>query len=653
MLTPLNQQLGYAKGGDTSPRQAEVDAGAPFLSMSQPPQSAQQANYTRVFRSFSPESSTPTPADVAAVGHPAPGLAAPGAQMAALMAAPPPAAPAPAPQAPVASTAQAPASMPAAQAPPMPSGAQKTPLSADGFAEYLQQLRAMGVRSPLATQQDVGQQLAAQGRGPDSTLVHMAPSEVAGLNALAQSHLGRPLTINPTTGLPEAGILSSILPMVLGAVLSPFITPIGAAAVVGAGAGLMEHSLTKGLMAGLSAFGGAGIGGALSGMMGIGGSAAAGLGSAAADAGAIGGGAASGIAGDISATMAPAAEGIAGAGAGAGASASDLALNSIAQGAASTVPEAGAWTPALEAAYPGMGATSGVVGAAAPAAVAPAAVAPAATQGASTGLKGLMSNAYGKFGTALQQGATRAIPGMSSPLGIPGLGALGVPQWASSAAGAAGVMNTLSDAMKPNALKTPTTEDKYPYMGPYKAVPRTLNTPPASRFNDQGIPTDSSEFNWFSSSQPDLPYAYETQSGGAPPGYPGYTPPTPAELKARGYAQGGIVSLKPGGFVMDARSVSELGNGSSSAGKELLRKHGGEPIDGGKGDGVSDDIPARIKGSKNDQEARVARDEVKFSPKAVRKMGGPQKLYALVDAAHRARASAGRGQDTGLRRALA
>lgn len=57
--------------------------------------------------------------------------------------------------------------------------------------------------------------LAALGRGEDKMLVHMTPHEVAGLQRLALA-TGGSLTINPVTGLPEAGWLSSILPMVLG-----------------------------------------------------------------------------------------------------------------------------------------------------------------------------------------------------------------------------------------------------------------------------------------------------------------------------------------------------------------------------------------------------------------------------------------------------
>jgi hypothetical protein len=120
-------------------------------------------------------------------------------------------------------------------------------------------------------------------------------------------------------------------------------------------------------------------------------------------------------------------------------------------------------------------------------------------------------------------------------------------------------------------------------------------------------------------------------------------------------AAGGPVNMHNGAFVVDARTVSELGNGSSNAGIELLQRLGGQPVRGG-GDGVSDSVPARIGGK---QEARVARDEVIFQPKAVKRLGGgsakrgTQKLYAMMEKAHKARKRAGRGQDTKLARGLA
>ncbi len=113
--------------------------------------------------------------------------------------------------------------------------------------------------------QTAAQHLAAQGRGPDTTLVHMAPGEVKSLQAIAMAH-GGSLTINPQTGLPEAGFLSSLLPMIAGAALTA--TGVGApmaALLVGGGTGLATGNLRKGLMAGLGAFGGAGLGSALAG----------------------------------------------------------------------------------------------------------------------------------------------------------------------------------------------------------------------------------------------------------------------------------------------------------------------------------------------------------------------------------------------------
>lgn len=124
--------------------------------------------------------------------------------------------------------------------------------------------------------------MAATGRGPDSTLVHMSPREVQGLQALAQTQ-GQSLTINPQTGLPEAGILDNLLPAIAGFALNAFAPGIGGAVgsalgltggmastvgtglLVGGATGLASGSLEKGLMAGLGAYGGAGLGGALAG----------------------------------------------------------------------------------------------------------------------------------------------------------------------------------------------------------------------------------------------------------------------------------------------------------------------------------------------------------------------------------------------------
>lgn len=112
------------------------------------------------------------------------------------------------------------------------------------------------------------QHLASRGRGPDTTLVHMAPQEVAGLQALAKA-AGGTLTTNPDTGLPEAGFLKNLLPTLIGVGLTAATGGAAAPWMIGLGLGGLETmrtgSLEKGLMAGLGAYGGAGLAGGLMG----------------------------------------------------------------------------------------------------------------------------------------------------------------------------------------------------------------------------------------------------------------------------------------------------------------------------------------------------------------------------------------------------
>lgn len=102
----------------------------------------------------------------------------------------------------------------------------------------------------------------SQGRGKDTMLVHMSPREVAGLQALAMAH-GGSLSRNPNTGLPEAGFLEDILPVVAAGALT-FATA-GAAAPAVAGA-LNVGLTTGGLLAGAGI--GALVGGGMSALQG-------------------------------------------------------------------------------------------------------------------------------------------------------------------------------------------------------------------------------------------------------------------------------------------------------------------------------------------------------------------------------------------------
>jgi len=115
--------------------------------------------------------------------------------------------------------------------------------------------------------QIAAQHLASKGRGPDDMLVHMSRGEIKSLSDLAAAH-GSKLTINPQNGLPEAGFLSMILPMVAGAALGPAglgLTAMQAGLAVGAGSYLLNPrgGLMGGLSEGLGGDGGAGLGAGL------------------------------------------------------------------------------------------------------------------------------------------------------------------------------------------------------------------------------------------------------------------------------------------------------------------------------------------------------------------------------------------------------
>jgi hypothetical protein len=122
--------------------------------------------------------------------------------------------------------------------------------------------------------QHAAKHLASHGRGPDTELIHMTKGEINGLQQLAMAG-GGSLTINPHTGLAEAGFLSKMLPMLAGAAAmyftggaaAPLIGGMSNAATIGLGMGALETartgSLQKGLMAGMGAYGGAGLAGGL------------------------------------------------------------------------------------------------------------------------------------------------------------------------------------------------------------------------------------------------------------------------------------------------------------------------------------------------------------------------------------------------------
>jgi hypothetical protein len=506
----------------------------------------------------------------------------------------------------------------------------------------------------------MAQQLQSQGRGDDSMLIHMTPDEVNSLQGLAMA-AGGSLTINPYTGLPEAGWLGKLLPTILGAALAA--TGVGAplaAGIVGAGQFARTGSLKKGLMAGLGAFGGAGM----AGMAGLGGKISSN---------------ALGILGDK--------PGMFGANMGLG-TATKTAAQLASPTAVTADPLANALpvTPTVNVPASGIAGGPGATTLGAPTAAAPAAVNPvqAALNSPTSSLSRSFDALYGGAPTgpaALPGGGAQFTGGLGSrfaqatraglPQGTPGLVSKLAPK-----AAAMGAISGISGAMTPSAGGSLGSDGviENSYQGPYTAQKRN-----ATFAKDTSeILGSSKERRYF---DVDMPEVYNMQGQVVQPGsstvrgtpilqnvlnpkakkgenrynqiltpYMGGVDP-----EEEGYARGGEVDMRNGSFVVDARTVSELGNGSSNAGMDILSRMGGRPLQG-PGDGVSDSIRARIGGK---QEARVARDEVLFPPEAVKRLGGGNpkkgtaKLYSLMNKAHKARKKAKRGQDTKLRSGLA
>lgn len=117
------------------------------------------------------------------------------------------------------------------------------------------------------TTRQIAHGIAQLGRNGDSTLVHMQPHEVAGLQALAKAN-GTSLTVNPETGLPEAfslgGFFSSMLPTIAGFVAPGLFpaSPMMAGILAGAATGALtnkKNPLMGAAMGGLGGWGGANL----------------------------------------------------------------------------------------------------------------------------------------------------------------------------------------------------------------------------------------------------------------------------------------------------------------------------------------------------------------------------------------------------------
>jgi len=391
----------------------------------------------------------------------------------------------------------------------------------------------------------IANDLAEYGRGPDTELVHMSRGEIHALRKIAKDH-GGDLSINPHTGLTEAGWLSQLLPTIAGIGLSfvPGVNAIMAAGLVGGATALAKGSIKKGLMAGLGAYGGSSLGASL-------GAAGAGAGAPAA----VGGGLEAAVPENIASTAAEVAPGLPVS----GGNVAQIPMTPPSVGAGdvfqpqNAVPTTNVWSPPPIAQTP------------------PTAVPPPTPMGPSAPTFAQMTDPSQRF-AAMQKGLTGE--------------------------------NLMSFA-KANPL---TSAGMFASMMPGE---KKLKEEP----EDTYLPK----------------YSYNQGADESV-----YTSPDYEENVRRGremnyFKNRGFTKMAAAGGVMRGLSSPSANLGSYSDGGRLLR---------GPGDGVSDSIPAVI-GKK--QPARLADGEFVIPARIVSEIGngsteaGARKLYAMMDRVQKAR----------------
>lgn len=537
--------------------------------------------------------------------------------------------------------------------------------------------------APMSITQ-AAQLVRAHGRGKDSQLMHVTPNELNALQGIARAK-GGSLTINPNTGLPEAGFLEDVLPTVVGigvgALTGGAAAPFIGAAVAGLGSYALTGSLEKGIMSGLGAFGGA---------------------SALSSLGAVGAGAgAAGAAGTTAAGVAPTA------------ATTTIGAEGLGSMAAMDVAMAGGNAAAQTAAQ--TAATQGIAGQMATQGLTGNVFAPTMYDALSTGDK---MSAIGKgFGQMFSDpsGTMKMLP-----KGFVGNALMGVTP----------IVGGLMDS-SPNGMEEPEQQNSYYRPSVYDPKTQRFTALPPVKTSDWGSQTFSgyagsmgyaeggeieqryerpvrtvdpavTDYNRALMERAQQEYVQGMKFPVTPPAgivaaapvatnvAPGpggmiynpatqtFTPaaPTQSEIDklreelmamygnqqsqggdtnmyagmaggADGFASGGAVGIaqipkfQAGGemssdaFVIPADVVSALGNGSTDAGVKILNNYLGVAMRiEGEGDGLSDDIPASIEGS---QPARVADGEVYVPPDVVARLGegdpeeGAEKLYEMID----------------------
>jgi hypothetical protein len=532
---------------------------------------------------------------------------------------------------------------------------------------------------------DIAQTLASKGRNGDSVLVHMTPGEVGGLQALAQSQ-GGSLTVNPETGMPEAFFLAPLLGAILpsltaGTFLAPlFSSALATGLTLGGVEALRTGDLSKGLSAGLGAFGGASLGSALNA-------------TGAAASGALD---ATGAATSTLPSMGAAAQ-------------PSVMTPSLANLNAPAVGELGGLNAMGAAAQPSVmapslanlnapavGETLSSVGGAGMPAVVPA----PSLSNMGAGLSDLTTKGgLGRFGSAFSDAAG---------------GGLG------TAAATMGLASPIMDAMQPK-FKLPELGEKSDYKGPYRSTEREV------RYPTDRDRSDSSEYLYFTPTNPMPGFRTMAEGGevkrfqtggmvtnaeymrGRPIRQPMPFPPQAFAnpMMQRGLQLGrlGMQMMPPVNYgaprgtplnaMIAARTQQLPVRREASYGfrpmqniapyappvkpetpvapppptREFFDRDGGGMASGGlaslnafnqggmakgrflqgPGDGTSDSIPANIGGT---QPARLADGEFVVDARTVSELGngsskaGANKLYAMMERVHSARKKAKRGQDS-------
>jgi len=459
--------------------------------------------------------------------------------------------------------------------------------------------------------------LASQGRNRDTELVHMSRPEVAGLQALARQHGGN-LTRNPTTGLVEAGFLDSILPTVAGAGLSmafPELTPLMSAGIVGGGTALLSGgNLQKGLMAGLGAYGGAGIGQAL---MSSGAESLA--------------GAAPVLEQGASVVPTPVAPSTASGFGGVGTDAAimqnpTLPSQATGFGGVGTDAAVGRAGLALPPATTQNVAASNALGQAA-AAPTPAALAveQAAMRSPAEQYAQSAQEYASKYANAMQQ-----TPGATMLQGVKNLGQTGgLSALATRMGGNMDALKYAGAAVAPALMDM--TSSEIPSHTAATDYANTIRPYKFSQYHNPNAPINSQTPYFTQTMTPQTPYVAPYAGGGM------------AKGPARGESLRGTMGQLRGVEHLMSYANGGMSNlGSYSDGGQLLR---------GPGDGVSDDIPAQIG---QQQPARLAEGEFVVPARIVSELGngstnaGAKRLYAMLN-----RIQAGRAQTMGGKNAYA